>query len=543
MASVGDKAFKQDLIVSARYKNDLPPPPMPPKFLDIDTGGISNYLTTSYASSLLRREEPNIDVDAEGGMPIDMIGVPGYFLGDESAIMAPERPPILDPADQELLLSVEQIKAQSSTGNVSFLRKTQYLSSSNSRSSDLFTKNNRQRQQVDRKVEPVVDRDDKENVRRTVQKSFDLAYPDSIPYNIEGVKQLPRTNAEREAWDKPKHPTGAKDIFPVDFYPVLPDFEATNDQGDLWQRFKFDKPPLPADQNRRDDRIDVATFQTIPNEALMPEWQAKKDAYDQNPEQYADPGPEPFIWVMAIPESTDVSKIRTHLYDGHPDKDDTTLIETLVRPSTSSEQRVRFERKRVFQSVNQQGVDPRRLYAVGTYDPTSTKNFFPPSEAKRQQGKAAYIYPIGENVRFKADRSKIANPTSDIEQQLADDFMLRPKATLNPREVYDRGVRRAKYDYAFRDEFEKIKQVAEAYEEDQQAQAIEELEEEGQGDVSMAEAQDDETAAPDQKSGTRAIRDDDDDDDEDLQDHGGRNGQAAVQHGTGSSDEELMEDD
>ena len=85
MAASGDKGgFKQDMVVSTRYRNDLPPPPLPPKLLDIDTGGLAQYLTTAFASGLVRREELNIEVDAEGGMPIDMIGVPGYFLGDES---------------------------------------------------------------------------------------------------------------------------------------------------------------------------------------------------------------------------------------------------------------------------------------------------------------------------------------------------------------------------------------------------------------------------------------------------------------------------
>lgn len=85
MASSADpKGFRQDLLVSIRYRNDLPPPPMPPKLLNIEDGGLSQYLTTGFASAMARREEPNIEVDAEGGMPIDMIGIPGYFLGDES---------------------------------------------------------------------------------------------------------------------------------------------------------------------------------------------------------------------------------------------------------------------------------------------------------------------------------------------------------------------------------------------------------------------------------------------------------------------------
>src|SRR3984957_21318015 len=69
-ASMDPKAgFKQDMVVSTRYRNDLPPPPMPPKLLDIDNGGLAQYLPTSFASAMARREEPNIEVDAEGGMP------------------------------------------------------------------------------------------------------------------------------------------------------------------------------------------------------------------------------------------------------------------------------------------------------------------------------------------------------------------------------------------------------------------------------------------------------------------------------------------
>lgn len=57
---------------------------MPPKFLDIPHEGLERFLTPGFASNLGRREEPNIDVDAEGGMPIDLVGIPGLHLGDES---------------------------------------------------------------------------------------------------------------------------------------------------------------------------------------------------------------------------------------------------------------------------------------------------------------------------------------------------------------------------------------------------------------------------------------------------------------------------
>lgn len=76
--------FHQEYIASLRYRNDLPPPDMPPKLLDIPHEGLGRFLTPGFASNLARREEPNIDVDAEGGMPIDLVGIPGLHLGDDS---------------------------------------------------------------------------------------------------------------------------------------------------------------------------------------------------------------------------------------------------------------------------------------------------------------------------------------------------------------------------------------------------------------------------------------------------------------------------
>lgn len=81
---VPGNAFSQDYIASLRYRNDLPPPDMPPKLLDIPHEGLDRLLTPGFASNLARREEPNIDVDAEGGMPIDLVGLPGLHLGDDS---------------------------------------------------------------------------------------------------------------------------------------------------------------------------------------------------------------------------------------------------------------------------------------------------------------------------------------------------------------------------------------------------------------------------------------------------------------------------
>ena len=82
------EGYHQEYIASLRYRNDLPPPEMPPKFLEIPHEGLERFLAPGFASNLARREDPNIDVDAEGGMSLDLVGIPGLHLGDESGMLS-----------------------------------------------------------------------------------------------------------------------------------------------------------------------------------------------------------------------------------------------------------------------------------------------------------------------------------------------------------------------------------------------------------------------------------------------------------------------
>lgn len=81
-----ERHTQQDYIARIRYSNTLPPPPNPPKLLDIPGTGLagSQYTSAAFASRLAREQPLNIEVDAELGMPIDLIGIPGIFDGDES---------------------------------------------------------------------------------------------------------------------------------------------------------------------------------------------------------------------------------------------------------------------------------------------------------------------------------------------------------------------------------------------------------------------------------------------------------------------------
>lgn len=85
-AARSDRVYHQDYIARIRYSNTLPPPPNPPKLLDIPNTGLANgqYTSAAYASRLAREQPLNIEADAELGMPINLVGLPGVFNGDES---------------------------------------------------------------------------------------------------------------------------------------------------------------------------------------------------------------------------------------------------------------------------------------------------------------------------------------------------------------------------------------------------------------------------------------------------------------------------
>lgn len=76
--------YPQDYIVRIRYQNTLPPPPNPPKLLDIPNPAVAQYTSTGFASRLAREQPLNVEVDSELGMPLDLIHVPGVFERDES---------------------------------------------------------------------------------------------------------------------------------------------------------------------------------------------------------------------------------------------------------------------------------------------------------------------------------------------------------------------------------------------------------------------------------------------------------------------------
>ncbi|OJD17044.1 hypothetical protein AJ78_02839 [Emergomyces pasteurianus Ep9510] len=419
------ESYHQEYIASLRYRNDLPAPEMPPKFLEIPHEGLERFLTPGFASNLARREEPNIDVDAEGGMPIDLVGIPGLHLGDESAIMAPENPLPVDPADLPLLMSLDQLRNPApKNSNVSFLRRTQYIAAGvaargvdgNLKAAPLITPT--AVKSTVAAVKPVkLSRDDPMHVKKYIQKGFDIAYPESkhkgedTPSRIKG---LPAAKVEVDAWANPTHPDNPK-LKPVGFYPIIPDLGGFPDPGGFVQ-FKFDKAPIQAAQGRRDERMDVGILvPSAPEERVCQEHANKTALHKANPSLYPDPGPIPWDYDLFLPEKQGTApQIKSSLNVSNPHRDDPENYthEAAGSDETTSKHH-RYDRIRTY-ATSSQNLHPEQKYkdvALVLFDPQESG---PAMTLKsptttipyRLKQKAAYYYPILGKTRLKPERAR-----------------------------------------------------------------------------------------------------------------------------------------
>ncbi|EEP76740.1 conserved hypothetical protein [Uncinocarpus reesii 1704] len=441
--------YHQEYITSLRYRNDLPVPEMPPKFLEVPHEGLEHFLSPGFVANMVRREEPNIDVDAEGGMPIDLIGIPGLHLGDESAIMAPENPPPIDPADLPLLMTPDQLRNPAPrNANVSFLRRTQYIATGGAgRSTDSKVAPGGLKPKIQK---PKPSRDDPSHIKKYIVKGFDIAYPESKHTGEdtkEQIKGLPATDAELDAWANPVHPDNPN-LKPVGLYPVVPDLEGFPDPGGFLQ-VKFDKAPVQALKGKRDDRMDVGILlPSEPEDRVCQEHASKTALHKANPSRYPDPGPIPWDYDLFLAEKASmVNDIKSSLNFSNPNRDDSKYY---THEGSDGSKCHRYDRIRTY-ATSTQVLNTDQKYkdiAVVLFDPAQA------SQGARLTRKAAYYYPILGKARLKPERARtIAKaglaPTRVKAKQ---DQLHQMQITLrdpNPDEVYKRATHRAQVDSKF----------------------------------------------------------------------------------------------
>ncbi|KAG8983045.1 hypothetical protein FRB90_006343, partial [Tulasnella sp. 427] len=119
-----------DLLVRVRYVNPLPPPPYPPKLLNIPTDP-KRFTRSEFTQAMSNETLLPMVVDAEMGMPLDLSQFDALWDGSSSTgdPLNVDNPPPIDPRD---LFMLEGVPGGPATGpmnniNVSWLRKTEYI--------------------------------------------------------------------------------------------------------------------------------------------------------------------------------------------------------------------------------------------------------------------------------------------------------------------------------------------------------------------------------------------------------------------------------
>ncbi|KAJ1659599.1 hypothetical protein IWQ61_001348 [Dispira simplex] len=124
-----------DFLCKLRYLNTLPPLPFPPKLIHVDTSNYHQTLTRYQYTTLSQRQSYPLYVDFDLGMPLDwvLLGAFDQSTSEPSASLYE-----VDPADQLLLTSPPALDGQGnrprSSSNVTWLRRTEYISSEMTRS-------------------------------------------------------------------------------------------------------------------------------------------------------------------------------------------------------------------------------------------------------------------------------------------------------------------------------------------------------------------------------------------------------------------------
>ncbi|KAK5990146.1 RNA polymerase II-associated-like protein [Cladobotryum mycophilum] len=377
-ARSGERMIHQDFIARIRFSNALPPPPNPPKLLDIPNTGLASgqYTTPGFASRLAREQPLNIEVDAELGMPLDLVGMPGVFDGDERSIQAPAQPPPVHPHDRALLRPIASLgKHKVAEASVSFLRRTEYISSLAPKRFEaghpraLLTK---ARKPIRR---PEAAADSPAAIKRKIDKGFEVAEQD-----LKDTKRI-------------KHPS-KKHLKLVDASPLLPDLDAFPDSG-AYVTVKFLTNPV-ASSNEYDTRLLCGLFKPIDRtSAEEVALEAAMAAYEQDP--INNPKPQNLMnYDFYLGQSrSDADRFRRKFDIEDPDHED----EELYTRQADNGGYFQFNRVRAYETAQETELDHPTKYEDEIILATNEDDSYP-------KQKAVYYYPVMQKSTIRPQRTK-----------------------------------------------------------------------------------------------------------------------------------------
>ncbi|KAF4453334.1 DNA-directed RNA polymerase II regulator [Fusarium albosuccineum] len=373
----GERMIHQDFIARIRFSNALPPPPHPPKLLDIPNTGLASgqYTTPGFASRLAREQPLNIEADAELGMPLDLVGMPGVFDGDERSIQAPAHPPTLHPHDRPLLRPIAALgKPKVAEANVSFLRRTEYISSTVTKRHDgpmpraLLAKANK-----GRRMEPAAD--SPQAIKRKIDKGFDIAEQD-----LKDPKRV-------------KHPN-KRHLKVVDASPLIPDLDAFPDSG-AYVTLKFHQNPVSS-SSEYDKRLLSGLFRPIDRTAQEEEaYEAALAAHEQDPEN--NPKPQNLMnYDYYLAQSGGAGERFRRKFDvENPDHDD----EELYTHESDAGGCFQYNRLRAYETSQETELDHSTKFEEDIILAYNEDTFYP-------NQKGVYYYPVMQKSVIRPQRTK-----------------------------------------------------------------------------------------------------------------------------------------
>ncbi|KAI5848041.1 Paf1-domain-containing protein [Tricharina praecox] len=262
------RTHPQEYIARIRFNNTLPAPHGSPKLLNIANTAFSQYTSPAFASELARSMPINIEPDCELGMPLDLLPLSCALSGDLTPLCPLLPPQALDPRDRALLRTPASLGKPAHSlvtggSSVSFLRRTEYISSEQAKSSfrsttsrQLVALSGRARRSAVAAPAPSPQDNDPVCILAAVLRGFDVANPGvdgAVTYSA--FEDSKAADAER-SWRTLKHPV-KHGLKPLETFPLIPHLEGMSDSGGYLLAI-FQSSPTDEDRDGcRDYRVDV----------------------------------------------------------------------------------------------------------------------------------------------------------------------------------------------------------------------------------------------------------------------------------------------
>jgi len=296
------------------------------------------------------------------------------------AIQAPAKTPQAHPHDRALLRPLATLgKPKASDASVSFLRRTEYISSTTpkSRPSDVFLRpsSGNTFKRPEKRKSPEPDKDSPAYIRRKIDKSFDVAQ--------QQLKDRSRI----------KHPS-KRNLKVVDAHPMLPDLDAFPDSG-AYVTVKFTHNPVPI-SDQYDTRLLCGVFKPIERtEAEEQAFDAAMEAYERDPKHNPKPNNMMNYEFFLADTAQNGERFRRRFDVDNPEcNSDDLYPKDSSGESTSCFQ---FQRVRAYETAQETELDHESKY--------SDEIIMAYSDGERRQ-KAVYYYPVMQRTTIRSQRSK-----------------------------------------------------------------------------------------------------------------------------------------